>query len=208
MTYRLAGALIALRDEIDAWRPDRDRASDGWIGDAAHAARDSDHNPWIVDRNGIGVVRAIDVDEDGIDGPGLVEHLRKLGAAGDPRLADFGYLIYEGRIAGGNPKRGPDRWNWRPYSGTNPHRHHFHISATRDPAGYDRPGPWGVLHPLPTPKDPDVTPEQLDAAIAKALAPLAADVAEIRRQVAVSQDATAKGGRTLRHIIASVLNKG
>lgn len=64
--------------------------------------------------------------------------------------------------------------------------------------------------PIPPepPKDDDMTPAELTAAIKAAIAPLAADLAEVKRQVAESQDATAKKGRTLRHICASDLNNG
>lgn len=58
------------------------------------------------------------------------------------------------------------------------------------------------------PKDDDMTAAELTAAIKAAIAPLAADLAEVKRQVAKSEDATAKGGRTLRHICAADLNNG
>ena len=61
-TWYLAPSLNVLRGEIDAAHPHRQKKMDGTIGDAAHAARDSDHNP-----NARGSVNAIDVDEIGID---------------------------------------------------------------------------------------------------------------------------------------------
>ena len=57
---RLCKGGVTLRDQIDRRWPKRDKASDGWIGDAAHLARGSasDHTP-----NKAGVVHAIDIDE-------------------------------------------------------------------------------------------------------------------------------------------------
>jgi len=49
-----------LREQFDDTFPDRDRRSDGWIGDLRHSARPSDHNPDPTS----GMVRAIDVDRD------------------------------------------------------------------------------------------------------------------------------------------------
>ena len=59
MKHQLSKAAKQLREQFDDTFPDRDRTSDGWIGDTRHAARPSDHNP---DANGW--VRAIDVDRD------------------------------------------------------------------------------------------------------------------------------------------------
>lgn len=39
----LIASLAALRAEFDEIAPTRDKSSDGWIGDAAHADRTSDH---------------------------------------------------------------------------------------------------------------------------------------------------------------------
>lgn len=184
MTWRLARSLSVLRDEINTAYPNRDRTSDGTIGDPAHAGRRSDHNP---DANG--VVRAMDIDADlGPSGAAaaLAEHLRSLGAAGDARLTDWGYVIFNARIAGGNPERGPNRWNWRPYTGPNAHRHHLHLSVGR--RGYDLDLPW-------LDKEPDMTAEQaadlarvLDAVtrLERTIAAQGADLAAVKRELLVS----------------------
>lgn len=122
----LSKSAVQLREQIDDCFPDRDRSSDGWIGDARHSTRPSDHNP---DRN-TGVVRAIDVDKDlnkikslSLD---LVEQLR-LYAKSDKKKR-ITYIIHNGKImsAKGN-------WKYRPYKGFNPHKAHIHLSFS--PAG-------------------------------------------------------------------------
>lgn len=122
--YFLAPSLARLRAEINALWPGRDHTSDGWIGDTSHQARKSDHNP---DWDAGGVVRAIDVDEDGID----VEAILKA-VVHDPRVS---YVIYEGRIWGGT--------RWRPYKGPNPHAHHFHVSIKHTKAAQSGHS-WGI----------------------------------------------------------------
>lgn len=137
---RVATCLNVLKDEIKTCWPNRDTRSDGALGDQAHASRKSDHNP-----NAAGVVRARDFDEDDMDAPRVVEHLRLLGALGDRRLFPTGYLIYERRITGAGSTKA--RWDsWRPYSGTNPHDKHFHVSCTQDAGsnGYDSKASWGI----------------------------------------------------------------
>ena len=113
-----------LREQFDDSFPDRDRSSDGWIGDTRHSARPSDHNPDAK----TGLVRAIDVDRD-VSGsakpdlmPDIADQIRLAAKAGDKRIA---YVIFEGRIA--SSRMG---WRWRKYSGSNPHNKHCHISFT------------------------------------------------------------------------------
>ena len=60
MAWRVAQSLIRLRDQINLAAPTRSKASDGTIGDAAHATRDSDHNPWVKE-GALGIVTAMDI---------------------------------------------------------------------------------------------------------------------------------------------------
>jgi hypothetical protein len=141
VSWRLAKAIAALRAECDALAPLRNRISDGTIGDEAHASRDSDHNPYIIDSAGQGVVRAIDVTHDpagGMDCNVLAEFVRTLYAGGDNRGR---YVIWNRRIASASSS---PAWSWRPYTGDNPHDKHAHISVSEDPRGYDSTAPWGV----------------------------------------------------------------
>lgn len=166
MAWRTAHALDVLRNEVNTRWPYRSKISDGTIGDAAHAARTSDHNPW-VQVNGVGVVRAFDCTASGIDPDAYAEHLRALGKAGDPRLTGGGYVIWNKRIA--SERQG---WAWRPYTGANGHTHHIHLSLSRNQAGFDSRAPWGILGigrpkpPPPAPKWQQFAKNATDAAIA------------------------------------------
>lgn len=137
MGWRNATASVTLVAAVNQRWPKRDRASDGTIGDAAHASRDSDHNPWVIVR-GIGVVRARDIDRDGINAAMLAEKLRQLGRKGDPRLAGGGYIIFNRRITS------PDFSRWVEYTGPNPHTAHIHVSFSRNAAGFDSGKGWWV----------------------------------------------------------------
>lgn len=138
MSWRNAQALEQLRTAVNRRWPNRDKRSDGTIGDAAHATRDSDHNPWMV-VNGIGVVRAIDIDVDGINAGWLAEQLRRAGAGGDGRLTNGGYVIFNRRITK------PDFSGWSVYNGTNPHTSHVHTSFSRNPADFDSNASWSFM---------------------------------------------------------------
>jgi len=123
-TPKLCKAGQQLRLQVDDAFGDRDRSSDGWLGDVRHQTRTSDHNP---DEQGI--VRAVDIDRD-LSGkakpdlmPDLADQIRLYARAGDKRVA---YVIFNNKIC--SPKK---NWAWRPYSGVNPHRHHCHISFTK-----------------------------------------------------------------------------
>lgn len=140
MGWRNAQTSLVLNGQVNAKWPFRDKGSDGTIGDAAHATRDSDHNPWVI-VDGQGVVRARDIDKDGVDIGWMFEELRKLGAQGDPRLSGGGYLIWNRRITT------PDFTKWVPYNGSNPHDKHGHVSFSRNRAGFDSTAPYAFFVP-------------------------------------------------------------
>jgi hypothetical protein len=110
--WYLAESLVALRSELDKRWPDRDRKSDGSVGDVSHQARVSDHNP---DWRAGGVVRAIDIDKDGIDAPSVLSQLIT-----DSRVE---YVIHMRKIYSRIRNYAP-----APYSGINAHMEHIHVS--------------------------------------------------------------------------------
>lgn len=125
---RLAYSLETLRSQINAAYPKRNKASDGWIGDAKHAARPSDHNP-----NAQGVVCGLDItDHPGyLDIHALADHIRL------NRHPNLKYIISNRRIASAK-----DNWKWRPYTGTNPHSKHVHFSVGVGTDGKSKPGTY------------------------------------------------------------------
>lgn len=132
--WRLAPSLVTYVQEADSVYPQRDRNSDGSIGDLAHQSRTSDHNP-----DDDGWVCAVDLDEDlapGLDLKAFAEQLRQ---RRDRRIA---YVIYEGRTFKSYPRNGYEAWAWQPYTGENAHLHHLHLSITHDDARFDT-SPWG-----------------------------------------------------------------
>lgn len=112
----LAPTLVRLRDDLNARWPGRDKSTDGWIGDAAHQAQVSDHNP---DKRS-GVVRALDIDKDGIHIPSVLASIMVHGSTN--------YVIHARRIY----RRG-DQFKPRAYTGSNPHDSHIHDSIMHSP---------------------------------------------------------------------------
>jgi len=117
----LSKAAVTLRDQINETWLDRDKRSDGWIGDSKHALRTtkSDHNP----RPDTGEVCALDIDaglsnEQGIS-YALADQLR-LTAKKDKRIS---YIIFSKKICSNK-----SLWRWVKYRGINPHDKHIHIS--------------------------------------------------------------------------------
>ena len=121
MKPHLCKAGVQLREQIDDHFPDRDRRSDGWIGDARHAATKSDHNPLPPSL----VVRAIDIDADLGGAANTAAYLAnqiRLAAKKDKRIA---YVIFNHKIS--SPIL---NYKWRKYSGIDPHTSHIHCSFT------------------------------------------------------------------------------
>ncbi len=128
----LVPCLAKLRSEFNELAPDRDTESDGWIGDSAHQAEPSDHNPDETgntpyeDADSLDEVHAIDVDKD-LNRPGwsmeravqVIVGRHRSGA--DKRL---NYVIFNRRIWGWF-----SGWTEREYFGANPHDKHAHFSS-------------------------------------------------------------------------------
>ena len=126
MKVKLSKAAVQLREQFDDTYPDRDRLSDGWIGDRKHSARKSDHNP-----DDQGWVRAIDIDRDLHKGgkpdlmPDLVDQVRL--ACKSKQEKRISYIIFDGRIC--SPIL---NWRWRKYTGANKHIKHAHFSFKKE----------------------------------------------------------------------------
>lgn len=119
-SWFLAPCLAQLRDEVDAEFPRRSKKSDGTIGDAAHSARASQHNPNDMnDDVPNGAVTAID-----ITATDAKLRDRVLAAAiGHPNCW---YVINRGFIWSSTYD-----WEKRKYTGPNPHANHIHVSCTQ-----------------------------------------------------------------------------
>jgi murein L,D-transpeptidase YcbB/YkuD len=150
MAWRLAKSLTKLRDQFNQMSPNRNKKSDGTIGDAKHASRKSDHNPWVKDGK-TGVVTAIDITHDpkaGVDTWKIADILR---LQKDPRIK---YVISNHRIF----SSATSPWQWRRYTGSNPHSMHMHVSVHSTKGHYDSEVPWkfsGASGPAPANPDAD-----------------------------------------------------
>jgi hypothetical protein len=147
-SWILVPCLVTLRAEFNRLAPDRDKASDGSIGDTAHASSSSDHNPDETgntpyeDADRRNEVHAIDVDDD-LRKSGwnmnralqiiVTRHRRGL----DDRLQN---VIYNRRIWSRS-------WGWtaRAYTGANAHTEHAHFSARYTTAQENDTRPWGLV---------------------------------------------------------------
>ena len=130
MSWYLAPVLDRLRAEVNAKWPNRSKASDGTIGDAAHSSRTSDHNP-----NARGSVNAIDITASGIDTDTLIAAAKK-----HPSVR---YIIFNRRIM----NRDIGNFRSRPYSGSNPHTQHVHISLYQRRSAEESTRSWGLGKP-------------------------------------------------------------
>lgn len=137
-TWYLAPSLETGRREVNQRWPNRDKTSDGTIGDEAHQSRQSDHNPNSRDS-----VNAWDVDVNGVDIPLILSAFERHPSAH--------YWIYNQRIADADN-------DWRPvqYTGSNPHTAHVHLSIRQTVAAEQNTQPWGIY---PT-EEEELTPEQ------------------------------------------------
>lgn len=138
--WRAMNSLLVLRDQVNAIAPNRSTASDGLVGDAAHAATTSDHNPHYVAGVGDEIVTALDLTHDpdhGFDSYAFAEVLRQ------HRDARIKYVISNRRLFSSYATSSYPAWTWRPYSGTDPHTNHVHVSVL-DAVISDTRTPWNL----------------------------------------------------------------
>lgn len=131
----LAPSLRVHRDNhINVQWPHRDKSLDGWIGDASHQQRTSDHNP-----NSRGMVDATDTDKDGIHVPTVIASMLI--------HASTNYVIFSQRIMASRDKFRP-----RAYTGTNKHLGHIHRSIFQSATAEQRTGGYKfILSPMQWP---------------------------------------------------------
>lgn len=154
----LVACLVQLRTEFNAIEPGRDTGADGWIGNAAHRAEVSDHNP-----DALGRVLALDVDSTGpwsdaqfVDFINWVVGRQRAGL--DHRLE---YVIWDRHIASRS-----SGWRWDSYTATSdPHTGHAHFSARHDHTGDDDTTPFYLEEAMLT----DTTIAKIAAAAASAV---------------------------------------
>lgn len=120
MAWYLNKALTNFREEVNRRYPSRDKSSDGTIGDTAHQATTSDHNP-----DPDGSVDAWDMDVE-LNGPGKPydDDLRKVINAAIKHEA-IQYIIYNRKITSRSWGLGV----WKTYTGSNPHDKHVHFNT-------------------------------------------------------------------------------
>lgn len=181
----LVPSLVVLRATFNDLYPYRDRRSDGWIGDLAHQARHSDHNP-----DGLGNVHAIDIDTDLGDGGRLGDYVdfivNRCASGAEKRLT---YVIYDRQIASATHE-----WVWRNYTATkDPHIGHAHFSASHEPKRENDKSSWHLEDvPMPlTTEDKRWILETIKAATKDTVAEL------LRTQLAFPYDSAPGSKRTI-----------
>lgn len=136
--------LNVLLAQINEQAPNRSKASDGSIGDPAHASRNSDHNPEKTRDSSDGndpndQVDARDFTHDPARNADMGEISEAIRISRDRRVQ---YVIFNGRIFSSYASGGVPAWTWRPYTGSDKHRGHMHVSVVDAPNDYT--APWSI----------------------------------------------------------------
>ena len=146
LPWRLAAALETLRAQIDDIAADRDRTHDGTFAGGTTSGQISDHQPWIIDGD-TAVVSAVDITHDPANGCDAHEIARALWTYQDSRIQ---HVIWNGQIM----SSAVSPWNWRPYSGADPHHDKIHVSVRPESHHHSDSREWQ----LATPKDDSLSP--------------------------------------------------
>lgn len=177
----LAPSLVKLRRELKSNFPKRDTRTDGWLGDPAHQARISQHNP-----DAKGVVHALDLDSDGLTKAEKTRLLKSL--IGDARVW---YVIHQGVIWSRT-----HGWKARRYTGENPHTGHIHVSIRLTASAESSPKAWLKEAVVAAKKAPAKAAAPARKAPAKKAAPAKAPAPKAEAPAKVKADHE-PGSRTL-----------
>lgn len=139
MAWVLTRGMTNLRNQINEVGPNRDKASDGTIGNDIHAATTSGHNPDLTgsaeykDGDSKDEVRAIDIDNSGpwlsgVTAEKIVQHLVEKGRSGNLET-QIRYIIYNRRIWTAS-----NNWATQTYTGASDHTEHIHFSGAYNQA--------------------------------------------------------------------------
>lgn len=141
--------VVSFFNAFNELAPERDKSSDGTIGDAAHWSRKSSHNPddtpgslsEYTDADSIPEVRGADVDSD-LRQSGLTMEMCVQALLDTPEDLKRGkYIIFNRRIWSKS-----NSWKQQSYTGTDPHTGHLHFSG--DPASDDNGSRWTFVDKL------------------------------------------------------------
>lgn len=152
--WKLADSLAVLGDEVNAFAPHRNKASDGTIGDPSHASRTSSHNPDVNGR-----VCARDFTHDpagGFDSYRFADWLADRIIEDEANNVPDGLHLRVAGIGSHNVETGSDRWfakragvwSWRDQAlhGAT-HANHVHVEVPHNDNGYLNRSPWGLNGP-------------------------------------------------------------
>lgn len=133
--------LLVLDAQIEAKAPGRRTGSDGFKGDAAHAARESDHNPEHPPPPGNpdNQIDAGDWTHDPSHGADMGEISESIRLSRDRRVR---YVIFNGRIFYGYDRPGLPAFTWTEYNGSDDHSGHMHVSV--NDIHHDETQPWSI----------------------------------------------------------------
>lgn len=146
--YTIPPALTAIRRDADRVAPGRSHASDGTIGDQAHAASTSDHNP----APGTGIVHAVDITNDpahGMDTWAWAQRVADRIRSGQERRVKYLVSNDGQKDVIFNPSVSP---TWRQNGSVKQdHRSHLHVSILYTMTAESDTTPFFVGPGTPTP---------------------------------------------------------
>lgn len=129
-TWRAAQSLAVLFRQLNEAYPARSRLSDGTVCNPDNHTPSSDHCPHDFPGWGSDIVTAGDYTHDSGHGCDMAEVSEAIRQSRDRRVK---YVIFNRRIFSATVSP----WQWRPYSGLNPHDRHMHLSVVGASAADD-----------------------------------------------------------------------